>query len=334
MADRNAGQARAVVVGAGVMGRWHAHAIVRVGGAVVGIVDPSPRAAAGLVGAHRGAASFPDLDAALAATSPDVVHVCTPTASHAGLVEAALAGGSHVLVEKPLAGSSEETESLLALAHARGLVLNPVHQLPFQPGFQSLLRRRGQLGELVRVAYRTCSAGGDGRSGEERRELLLEILPHPVSLVSRVFPELDPVVLQVVRHTDDDLDLTGLLGDVRLDVSVSLRGRPTCNEILLVGTRATGFAVLFHGYALVENGRVSCVTKAWRPFRLGGLLVAHAGGNLLLRGARREPAYPGLRELVLRFHAAALGAGEPPVPAAEALAAARLIDRVRSTAGP
>ena len=320
----------AVVVGAGVMGRWHAHAIERLGSDVVGIVDSRRDAADRLVSSHPGAAVFADLGSALSARDVDVVHVCTPTGSHAELVRTALEGGAHVLVEKPLATSLAETEELLELARARGLALNPVHQFPFQPGFQRLLADQHDLGDLVRVAYRTCSAGGEGRSLEEQRSILVEILSHPVSLFRRLLGDaFDPGVLAVVRHTDADIDLTGLLGDVRLEVSISLRGRPTCNELLAVGTRATALADLFHGYALVEGGRVSRVTKATRPFRLGGQFVAHAGGNLARRGVRREPAYPGLRELVRLFHAAALGRGAPPVPDAETLAAASLIERVR-----
>jgi predicted dehydrogenase len=321
---------RAIVVGAGVMGRWHAHAVERLGSDVVGIVDSRRDAADRLVASHPGAGVYTDLGSALSDREVDVVHVCTPTGSHAELVRTALEGGAHVLVEKPLAGSLAETEELLELARARELALNPVHQFPFQPGFQRLLGHRDDLGDLVRVAYRTCSAGGENRSLEEQRAILVEILSHPVSLFRHLLGDaFDPAALAVVRHTDADLDLTGSLGDALLDVSISLRGRPTCNELLAVGTRATGLADLFHGYALIEGGRVSRVTKATRPFRLGGQLVAHAGGNLAKRGVRREPAYPGLRELVRRFYAAARGGGATPVPEVESLAAARLIERVR-----
>ncbi len=287
--------ARIVVAGAGLMGRWHAHAAERVGATVVAIVDPQPGAAKALAARHRGAATFAALDDALSAVGVDVLHVCTPVESHAPLVEAGLGNGCHALVEKPLAGSLAETETLLARARAGGLALNPVHQFPFQPGFSGLLERRDRLGEIVRIAYRTCSAGGDGLAEEGRRRLLLEILPHPVSLLHRwLLGSFEHPELNVVRFSDDDLDLVGSQGDVLLEVSLSLRGRPTRNELEIVGTRATALVDLFHGYAIVESGRVSRRAKALRPFRLGGQLAAHAGGNLAGRALRREPAYPGL----------------------------------------
>ena len=331
MNDAPVRRARAVVVGAGVMGRWHAQAITRLGAELTGIVDASSEAADRLAGAYGGVRTFTNLPSALAGGEVDVVHVCTPTSSHGELGALALEHGSHVLVEKPLASSLAETEELVALANARELALNPVHQFPFQPGFRRVLERRSELGDLVHVAYRTCSAGGEGRSREEGRAILVEILSHPVSLFCQLLGEgFDPAALEIVRNCDQDLDLTGMLGGVRLDVSVSLRGRPTCNELSVVGTRATALADLFHGYALVEGGGVSRTTKAVRPFRLGAQLVTHAGANLAARGFRREPAYPGLRELVRRFHAAAVTGSQPPVSNRETLAAARLIDHVRA----
>jgi len=331
MSEAAARRARVVVVGAGVMGRWHAHATTRLGGDVTAIVDRSSAAASTLAQEHSGIRAFGDLPSALAAGEVDVVHVCTPTSSHAELAALALEHGSCVLVEKPLASSLRETEELLALAHARGLAVNPVHQFPFQPGFRRILERRAELGDVVQVAFRTCSAGGEGRSAEERRAILVEILSHPVSLFWHLLgDDFDPVTLHIVRSTDDDLDLAGMLGGVRLDVSISLRGRPTCNELRVVGTGATALADLFHGYAVVEGGRATRATKATRPFRLGAQLVTHAGTNLAARGLRREPAYPGLRELVRRFHAAVLSGAPPPVLDSETLAAARLIERVRA----
>ena len=144
------------------MGRWHAHAASRLGAEIVAVVDVSLKAAQELAARHGAGAIFADLDSALAEGAIDVVHVCTPLESHASLIEVTLARGCHALVEKPLVSSLAETEAALGRAHECGRLLSPVHQLPFQPGFRSLLERREQLGELVRVDYRTCSAGGRG----------------------------------------------------------------------------------------------------------------------------------------------------------------------------
>ena len=62
-----------VVVGAGVVGRWHAYAAQWLGASVVAIVYPRPTAAGHLAGQLRDAAVFSDLDAALAAREAELV---------------------------------------------------------------------------------------------------------------------------------------------------------------------------------------------------------------------------------------------------------------------
>ena len=48
------------------------------------------------------------------------------------------------------------------------------------------------------------------------------------------------------------------------------------------------------------------------------------------RALRRETAYPGLRELVRRFHAAAATGAPSPIPLAEIGAVARVWDDLRT----
>ena len=95
MADR----IRAGIVGVGFMGTVHARAVRRAGGVVSRVVGSSPessRAGAERIGAEFAAESIEDL---LAADDVDVVHVCTPNATHAPLVRAAIAAGKHVICE-------------------------------------------------------------------------------------------------------------------------------------------------------------------------------------------------------------------------------------------
>jgi hypothetical protein len=56
-----------------------------------------------------------------------------------------------------------------------------------------------------------------------------------------------------------------------------------------------------------------------------------AGLNLLRRTLGREPAFPGLKELIRRFHASTRGAAEPPIAQDEIIEAACLIERLAST---
>ncbi|MFJ9041200.1 Gfo/Idh/MocA family protein [Streptomyces sp. NPDC102406] len=112
---------RAAVVGTGFMGAVHSRSIVAAGGDLVAVVGSDPgkgRTAAVAFGARAG---FGTLDEALDA-GVDVVHVCTPNATHPDFVLAALKAGCSVVCEKPLATDAATAAHLTALAEESGLV--------------------------------------------------------------------------------------------------------------------------------------------------------------------------------------------------------------------
>jgi len=126
---------RAGIIGTGFMGRVHARAIGRAGGTVAGVVGSSPessRAAAGRLGAERTTETVEQL----LAGDVDVVHVCTPNATHGPLVRAVLAAGKHVVCEKPLAVDPAEAEHLARLAAEAGVTAT----VPFIYRFYPMVR--------------------------------------------------------------------------------------------------------------------------------------------------------------------------------------------------
>ena len=94
---------RAGIIGTGFMGTVHARSIPRAGGVITRIVGSSP--ASSHAAAQRVGATTPTdtVEQLLAADDVDIVHICTPNATHAPLVRAAIAAGKHVICEKPLA---------------------------------------------------------------------------------------------------------------------------------------------------------------------------------------------------------------------------------------
>jgi predicted dehydrogenase len=311
------------------MGRWHARYAARAGAVVAAIVDPRAEAAADLHRAFPAARTFASLEDCLAAGAADAVHICTQADSHARLARTALEAGRHVFVEKPAAAAAAEAVALVDLARGKGLRLCPVHQFPFQRGFARLMADLPRLGEPLRAEYVVRSAGGTGRPPGERRALLLEILPHPVSLFRRVLGHgMDAMAWEVLAFGDEELELAGRDGGLRLRVDIGLRERPTRNELVVTGARATGRVDLFHGYAVIERGGTSRAAKATAPLRAGTRLLWAAGTNLARRALAREPAFPGLRQLVRLFYASIADDTPPPIDPDEIVEAAALIERV------
>lgn len=319
---------RAAIVGAGLMGRWHADAIGRAGGVVAAVVDATPGRAAQLAGrsAARAAVSLTEV-----LPDVDVVHVCTPTASHESLTREALCAGRHVLVEKPLAGDAQVTAALLDEAGRQGVLLCPVHQFPFQRGARQVFGSLERLGSLRHVDFVTCSAGAM-RPGVDADAVAFEILPHPLSLLARACPAALVSDWAVRRSAAGEWRLTTAANGVSVSLLVSMSGRPTVNALRLIADRGTAHLDLFHGYAVVEPAAVSRLHKIAHPLALATATTVAAAGNLAVRIARREPAYPGLRPLVDAFYLAAANGGTAPIAADECLRISIAVDAIRAAA--
>jgi predicted dehydrogenase len=324
MAERK--RLRVAIAGAGLMGRWHADAAARLGATVAAIVDPDAASARHLNAHHPRARIATALADVLA--DVDVVHICAPSRTHVGLITEAIDAGRHVLVEKPVAPSTAAVASLLDLAAYRHVLLCPVHQFPFQAGFLSALERIPLMGPLRQVSYSTCSAGAEGQDAVATARIAAEILPHPLSLFSRMWPAIANVEWSVRAPGAGEIRALGQVDDVGLSISISMSGRPTTNEIQLVGARGTTTVNLFHGFAVTAGGRVSRVRKATKPLSDAAGTAAAATGNLVKRAWAREAAYPGLRRLMDLFYAAVRGEGPCPLPAEETLAVAHAGDRI------
>lgn len=92
--------------------------------------------------------AYQDTDEMLARERPDVVDICTPPKTHASLATSALEAGAHVLIEKPMAVTPEECDTILETAQRVGRKVCVAHSDLFYPSFmkarQALLD--GQIG--------------------------------------------------------------------------------------------------------------------------------------------------------------------------------------------
>jgi predicted dehydrogenase len=91
-----------------------------------------------------------DANEMIADSSVDAVVIATPVDYHYPLAMAALQAGKHVLVEKPLASSSEEAARLIDQAASRRLVLMVDHTFVYTGAVQKIreLTHGGDLGDI------------------------------------------------------------------------------------------------------------------------------------------------------------------------------------------
>jgi len=97
--------------------------------------------------------AYDDWEAMLASHDFDLVCIATPTLLHEPQTLAAVAGGAHVLCEKPTAMDAGEAARMLAAAEAAGRVHMIDHELRFNPNRMRIaeLISDGALGEIRHV---------------------------------------------------------------------------------------------------------------------------------------------------------------------------------------
>ena len=318
------------------MGRWHAHTVNKIGALVTAVIDRDHRRGSELASRY-GARHLTDVDEFLASADSDVAHICTPLATHFNMATIALDAGLHVVVEKPIAASGDEAAQLARVADRASRICCPVHQLPFQRGITKLreeLRLRDS-GPLC-VEFDIASAGGADRPEEEHDELLLEILPHPLSVLGALWPQQvnDAAGWHVERPRPGQLIAVGSHGDMPVIIKVSLQARPTRFAMALQHRQGRIEHDFFHDFVVFDSPRVSRFNKVTAPLSHSGRVFGASISNLVARGLHRQWAYPGLEELLRQFYRS-VQSGETPIPAREYIAVARGCDafRQRLTSG-
>jgi predicted dehydrogenase len=137
------------LVGTGFIGVVHVDALRRLGVKVAGVVGSTPDRAK----AKRIGPVYPTYEELLEDESVDVVHLTTPNHLHHPQVKQALAAGKHVVCEKPLALTAEQSAELLEVAEQSGLVHCTNFNIRFYPLVQHAraLVRGGELGDVWNV---------------------------------------------------------------------------------------------------------------------------------------------------------------------------------------
>lgn len=99
---------------------------------------------------HPGVATTKEFQDLLKDSRIDAIAIATPVHSHFELALAALKAGKHVLVEKPLAQTSEQVRRLVEEAERRKLILMVDHTFLYTPAVQKIreLIVAGALGDI------------------------------------------------------------------------------------------------------------------------------------------------------------------------------------------
>ncbi|GGG01228.1 Gfo/Idh/MocA family protein [Paenibacillus abyssi] len=149
---------KAAVIGTGFIGKAHVEAIRRMGHVELAaiVLDGQEKADAAAASLHvpKAYGNYRDL---LHDSEIEVIHNCTPNHMHFEINKQALLHGKHVLSEKPLTRTYEESQELYLLAREKGLVTGVNFNYRQFPMIQHLraMVQDNDLGDirLVRGSY-------------------------------------------------------------------------------------------------------------------------------------------------------------------------------------
>lgn len=174
------------VVGAGA---WGANVVSACGrlGALAAVCDTDLAALDRARSRFDGVKIFCDYDAMLKHARLDAVAIAVGAPLHAQLAHAAIGAGLDVFVEKPLALSVADAESVVEAARRAGCKVAVGHVLLYHPAVRTMLHliRQGAVGDVRHVRTRRLS-WGRLRSQED---VWWSFAPHDVAVMLEIFGE-------------------------------------------------------------------------------------------------------------------------------------------------
>ena len=141
----------------------------------------------------------------IAAKGIDAIAIATPVNSHYSLVRAALAAGKHVLVEKPLAASLHDAESLVAYAQKKSLVVMVDHTYIYSGAIETMkkLVDSGEIGLLQSFTSMRFNLG----LFQSDINVIWDLAAHDLSILLYLV-EKEPALVNAtgISHTENGLE--------------------------------------------------------------------------------------------------------------------------------
>jgi UDP-N-acetylglucosamine 3-dehydrogenase len=147
---------RVAVVGVGSMGKNHARVYQEISNVELVAVVDRDRTTAVDAGRTYHVPAYQDIAEMVQKEKPEAVSAVIPTQDHFLVVKRLLDLGCHVLVEKPIATTVEESQELISMAEESGRILMVGHIERFNPAVVELKRRllAGELGRVFQIHTR------------------------------------------------------------------------------------------------------------------------------------------------------------------------------------
>jgi predicted dehydrogenase len=181
---------RVGVIGYGYWGSKHVRVLAGIPGVEVTVIESRRDRLADAISSFpviRPASCLEEVEGRL-----DAVVIATPPSSHGPVALQALEAGLHVMVEKPLATSIADAESIVKAADVSGRTLMVGHTFEYNAAVWKL-KEIISSGELGRILYVDTARLNLGRYQNDCN-VIWDLAPHDISIVSYLLDEFPDAV--------------------------------------------------------------------------------------------------------------------------------------------
>jgi predicted dehydrogenase len=181
------------VVGCGYWGPNHARNLNGLSDCTLrAVCDQDPQRLAHLKSLYPQVECYTSYDEMLERAHLDAVVIATGVKSHFALSQKSLMAGLHTLIEKPMASSSVECDTLIELAARKSLVLMVGHTFLYSAHVRKIkeLVESGDLGDIQYISSRRLNLG----LFQKDINVAWDLAPHDLSIILYILGEMPLVV--------------------------------------------------------------------------------------------------------------------------------------------
>jgi len=349
---------KVAIVGCGKIADAHADHIKNIDGCeIVGVCDRELLMAKQLYERFSVKRYFNSVDALLAETKPDVVHITTPPEGHYEIARLCLNHGCHVYVEKPFTIDAIQAEELIDLAEERELKLTAGHNDQFTHAARRMraVVASGYLGgapvhlesyygyDLGDPSYARALLG-DRRHWVRRLpgKLLQNVISHGIARIAEFLAGGEPRViahgfasplLREIGEAEIVDELRVIMSDERGTTAYftfSSQMKPSIHLLRIYGPKNGLVLDQDHELLLRLPGSryKSYADKFIPPAQTARQYLGNLAHNARLFLARDFHLDSGMRYLIESFYSSIRNNTPPPIPYREILLTAKIMDAI------
>lgn len=180
------GKLRVGVIGVGTFGSLHAQVYRQAEGCELVAVSDVNEERLQQARTTLGVDGYADYHALLERDDIDAVSICTTDELHVEPALAAADAGKHMLIEKPLALTPADCDTIIEAAREAGVKLMVGHILRFDPRYYTARQRiaQGQIGQLIHLYTRRNNAYASARRLAAHTSVLFFLGIHDIDFVN------------------------------------------------------------------------------------------------------------------------------------------------------